>query len=811
MKKLTLLAMLIIVPLVASAQWEFDAYFPPDSSLWDEEITDVHGIAVDKDGKIWVQPFFASESVITANTGDTISNRALYIFNEDGTQADFSPITMLTFEDGSVDTLGRFWTTNPAGEFIWDTKSGRGLRLDDDGNILVATYGHLYRVDASDGSALNKYQIKNGSGNFSSPSSPAVDLAGNVYLAPVISGSFPLWRLEKDFSVSTTPEIIVQQPPGFSRSFVVSGDGANIYWSGYTNNAILVYNQPDEFSPFGDADTVAIGFKSESMTFNPATGQLWASAGALFQDIPGAPYTPLTWYAFNTDDMNTVVDSLKWFSAFNFPEDDNALVYDGSRPRALGFSPDGLTAYIGSYDHSPFFDDEAGNPVSTPAVQKVVDKTDRTQQVDFTWNFSSVFPTDTLAQFSSTHGLAVDADGKIWVQPFGSTEDITLADGTATTTRALYIFNEDGTQANFSPLTIFSYADGEVDTVGHYYNGTAWEGMSGRGLQADDDGNIIVSTGGIIYRISKDGMGMNKYLFTGIGDRAGSLVAPTAAAVDDAGNVYVAPVISGQNNLIRLPKDFNTSSTPEIVLASTVGFSRSFEVSPDGNTIYWAGYTNTGVYVYTRSDEFSPFDPAVYTEITGLKAETFEFQPETGYIWMSAGSSSDTPSNGFAQQTYYGFDPADLSSAKESITWNMEATGIEGGRPRAIAFSADGETAYVGQFNEGAPSAQKFSGKTATNVDEAVSQLPTNFKLEQNYPNPFNPSTAINFTLPAAGNTVLEVFDIQGRLVSTLVNRELFSGQHSINFDASNLSSGVYIYRLRAGDFSLTRKMTLIK
>jgi hypothetical protein len=797
MRKLTLLAMLILVPFVASAQWEFDAYFPPDTALWDSEITDVHGLVVDKDGKIWVQPFYASETIITSNTNDTLSTRAIYVFNEDGTQTDFSPIITLKDVDGNeVDTLGRDWTGD-----AWEAMSGRGMRIDDDGNILVMQFNVLYRLRASDGAMLNSTVTPGGS-----KAAPAADLSGNVYIASVVGGN-DILKYPKDFNADSTPETVVTGAPGFSRSFEVSGDGANIYWNGYTLGYVLVYNQPDEFSPFGTPDTVARGVKSESFTFNPATGQLWLSAGS-FNDVPEAPWNPNTWYAFNTEDMNTPVDSLKWFSSFTAPGDDRASTFDESRPRALGFTADGLTAYIGAFNHSPFLTDASGAPVATPAVQKIVDRTDRTKRVNFTWNYDMLFPSDTTAQFSSTHGIAVDGNGKVWVQPFGATEDITLADGTQTTTRALYVFNEDGTQVDFSPITIFSYGDGEVDTVGHYWNGSAWEGMSGRGLQSDDDGNIIVSTGGIIYRISKEGQGLNKFFYRG---SDGNLDSPTAAAVDGEGNVYVAPVVGGANNLIKLPKDFNPSTTPEVILAETPGFSRTFEISPDGNTIYWGGFTNTGVYVYTRADEFSSFDPASFTELTGLKSESMEFQPVTGYIWMSAGSSNDAPSNGYAPNTWYGFDPSDLNNPLESLAWNEAAKGVADGRPRAIAFSADGGTAYVGNFNESAPSAQKFSGKTATSVDDAVSQLPTNFKLEQNYPNPFNPTTAINFTLPAAGNTVLEVFDIQGRLVSTLVNREMFAGQHSVNFDASNLSSGVYIYRLRAGDFSLTRKMTLIK
>jgi hypothetical protein len=84
--------------------------------------------------------------------------------------------------------------------------------------------------------------------------------------------------------------------------------------------------------------------------------------------------------------------------------------------------------------------------------------------------------------------------------------------------------------------------------------------------------------------------------------------------------------------------------------------------------------------------------------------------------------------------------------------------------------------------------------------------------LNQNYPNPFNPTTQISFTLPQAQQVTLKVYDMLGREVATLANREMFSsGMSTLNFNASNLSSGLYIYRLTAGNVAVTRKMTLIK
>lgn len=85
------------------------------------------------------------------------------------------------------------------------------------------------------------------------------------------------------------------------------------------------------------------------------------------------------------------------------------------------------------------------------------------------------------------------------------------------------------------------------------------------------------------------------------------------------------------------------------------------------------------------------------------------------------------------------------------------------------------------------------------------------FKLNQNYPNPFNPSTEITFSLPKSSLVRLEVFNVLGQKVETLVNEQKIVGNHTINFDASRLSSGIYIYRIQAGDFVQTKKMLLVK
>jgi pectate lyase len=99
-----------------------------------------------------------------------------------------------------------------------------------------------------------------------------------------------------------------------------------------------------------------------------------------------------------------------------------------------------------------------------------------------------------------------------------------------------------------------------------------------------------------------------------------------------------------------------------------------------------------------------------------------------------------------------------------------------------------------------------------TNVDNnSPTLLPKKFVLEQNYPNPFNPVTVIRYQLPVTSNVNIKLFDLLGREVAMLVNKEEPAGDHLIQFDASRLTSGVYFYRLSAGTFTQGRKMLLLK
>lgn len=118
---------------------------------------------------------------------------------------------------------------------------------------------------------------------------------------------------------------------------------------------------------------------------------------------------------------------------------------------------------------------------------------------------------------------------------------------------------------------------------------------------------------------------------------------------------------------------------------------------------------------------------------------------------------------------------------------------------------ADNQTELIAVMNE---ATNKYN--TVLSVDK-ISELPTGYSLDQNYPNPFNPSTRIQFSINNTESVSLKVFDVLGNEVATLVNEELTPGIYQYDFDASNLSSGVYYYKLQAGSFTETKKMILVR
>ncbi|MDZ4712833.1 MAG: YCF48-related protein, partial [bacterium] len=199
--------------------------------------------------------------------------------------------------------------------------------------------------------------------------------------------------------------------------------------------------------------------------------------------------------------------------------------------------------------------------------------------------------------------------------------------------------------------------------------------------------------------------------------------------------------------------------------------NRVFKTTDFGDT--WDSITRIPVSSLTSSMRFAEF----IDENTGFVGG------EQGYLFKSTNSGMN-----WMRENSANFPPALMKSMNlynDSIGW------VVGGGGKIINTTN--------------------GGQTMVNVTVNENTLPKKFALEQNYPNPFNPETNIKFDLPEDNFVTIKVYDILGKEVFTLLNDFRNAGRYSINFNGSNFASGIYYYKIKAGEFESIRKMILIK
>jgi photosystem II stability/assembly factor-like uncharacterized protein len=145
-------------------------------------------------------------------------------------------------------------------------------------------------------------------------------------------------------------------------------------------------------------------------------------------------------------------------------------------------------------------------------------------------------------------------------------------------------------------------------------------------------------------------------------------------------------------------------------------------------------------------------------------------------------------------------------SSDNGLTWRNQRSIFN---PVSDVFMVNQVLGFAVAYNDGIY--KTTNGGNPIGISPISSVIPKSFNLSQNYPNPFNPSTLIEFDIPKSSFTKLIIYDINGRVIQTLVNQELKAGSYKADFDGTNLSSGLYFYELKTGDFTQTRKMVLLK
>ena len=321
---LSLIVVFISIASCVKAQWVNQGAWPNENLKGGIGLS---GLAVDPDGKVWIQPFSATDTIMTGN--GVVPTRVIYCFNADGTPAPFSPIKTFEYPSGMVDSiLGN---------------SGRGLRASADGNIIASQGYWLVKIDYQTGQALSKIEPFIGLGPTGLslvPCQVGISDNGEVFVSAV-NGTYPLKRFDSNLNFIDNAVATVND---FGRTLLVSGDGLTIYNTRFTAPYVEKYVRQNQLSPFLPAGTFFEGLAIESTAWDNM-GNIWLSAGSYLTQPYSAIYSPNTWYAFNPH-YEVLVDSLKW--EFNTP------LSPDERPRGLAFSPDGRYAYIGCSGSSAY-------------------------------------------------------------------------------------------------------------------------------------------------------------------------------------------------------------------------------------------------------------------------------------------------------------------------------------------------------------------------------------------------------------------------------------------------------------------------
>jgi len=247
---------------------------------------------------------------------------------------------------------------------------------------------------------------------------------------------------------------------------------------------------------------------------------------------------------------------------------------------------------------------------------------------------------------------------------------------------------------------------------------------------------------------------------------------------------YILPFVRGwePHDLIGLPElEPETDFVPTFYPDKT-NPAQATAITPAGNM--------TGVDIYVQRSQGSGGYP-ITTYVSGLILDNNNHPVKDAIVYAQIGND------------YYGYG---ITDAKGQYRIN----NLPEGDFILIAHKlANQSVSKPVSLNENGLTGVNFvmNKRTSNNIVTG----PTEFKLTQNFPNPFNPATTIKYNVPVNSQVSLKVYNTTGQLVSTLVEGTQEPGSYEISFNASDLSSGVYYYRLNAGSYTDTKKMTLIK
>jgi photosystem II stability/assembly factor-like uncharacterized protein len=231
----------------------------------------------------------------------------------------------------------------------------------------------------------------------------------------------------------------------------------------------------------------------------------------------------------------------------------------------------------------------------------------------------------------------------------------------------------------------------------------------------------------------------------------------------------------------------------------------------------WAEITGTLPDKFLTDIAINPInDQELYITVSGFGSSHLFKSTDGGTIWTDAGTGlPDVPTSSViidpsaTNHVYVGNDIGVYLSTNGGTNWQEFQSGMTGAAI-VIDLSISESNKKIRAITHGRGNYQRPLHSTSVSINN-TGEIAIGYKLEQNYPNPFNPSTTISYQLSAVNDVKLNVYDINGKLLKSLVNSRQQAGKHSVTFDASGLASGTYFYTLTAGEFTQTKKMLLVK
>lgn len=256
-----------------------------------------------------------------------------------------------------------------------------------------------------------------------------------------------------------------------------------------------------------------------------------------------------------------------------------------------------------------------------------------------------------------------------------------------------------------------------------------------------------------------------------------------------------------ENSLLKVRKSDGTTSTLTDVatVGATTGFAlaMSFVWNIDNPALGWSRDGKLLYCVYTV------VKPDLGTTGYNERDLYFQYSSDDAATWSQPVRLTNTTDIDEAYPSISIYNKGDVASG-ETYELNMTYMKDPGVGPTTFGGSAPASLNNLVY--------RKISFSAPIGIHNIGSEVPKTFSMNQNYPNPFNPTTKIRFAVPKTADVTLQVFDITGKVVATLINNvNLTAGYKVIDFDASNFASGIYFYRINAANFTDTKKMILVK